>query len=723
MLTILVLLGGAHAADVDRFEPATSVTYGQGTVQGESPFLTAEGFGGGLFSSYAQNLVVRAFEDGREVPEVAAMLPVALYGGYTLRDDVRFELMVPTYAFVDAPLNGVAKPAFGDVRVQANVPLLVQGRTLGLSVIPRLHLPTGSQAAFTGQGFQGGLLASLAGEVEDVGVGWLVNAGFTGAQTATLDEVRMGSTLDGLVGGYWRATSGFRFGAELDLRAALVAQGSTTSNVHLFAQNALPSGIGMTVGAGTGVIGGVGTPEYRAFAAVTYGTTVQDRDRDGIADASDACPGEAEDADGFEDADGCPDLDNDGDGIGDFTDQCDGAAEDLDAFQDTDGCPDPDNDADAVLDADDACPNAPGTPATRGCPDADGDGLVDTEDRCPRARGPLAAGGCPDSDGDTIADPDDACPDQPRPKDEDAEISDGCPKLAWVSGNRIRLAEPVAFTGTGAALAPSATPVLDALAQLLTRYPQLKQVEVQVHHDDALEDGPSTTLTQKRADAVVTALVRAGVGADRLVAKGYGKTNPIDTNRTESGRTHNRRVELHILRQEALPKRPVKTPPVPVEAPPVPIASPGTDTPWGDLVDPGPPGALSVSIAGGGWATVYLDGRRLTKGAPFTDFEVPAGSHELRVSNPTIKLDYRKFIEVKSGKTLAVIVPIPGLTGPPPGGEADDAPAPWGAAPSGEVPPPKVFDGNFSLFPDEPEEDEAPAPTKAKRPPRGSKKR
>jgi OOP family OmpA-OmpF porin len=32
-----------------------------------------------------------------------------------------------------------------------------------------------------------------------------------------------------------------------------------------------------------------------------------------------------------------------------------------------------------------------------------------------------------------------------------------------------------------------------------------------------------------------------------MVAKGYGATNPIATNRTAAGRTQNRRVELHQL--------------------------------------------------------------------------------------------------------------------------------------------------------------------------------
>src|SRR6185503_17647656 len=96
----------------------------------------------------------------------------------------------------------------------------------------------------------------------------------------------------------------------------------------------------------------------------------QDPDHDGIVGAADKCPNDAEDMDGFQDADGCPDRDNDNDGIPDATDKCPNQAEDKDGFQDADGCPDPDNDGDGVPDATDKCPTEPET--KNGYQDADG---------------------------------------------------------------------------------------------------------------------------------------------------------------------------------------------------------------------------------------------------------------------------------------------------------------------------------------------------------------
>lgn len=66
----------------------------------------------------------------------------------------------------------------------------------------------------------------------------------------------------------------------------------------------------------------------------------KDPDGDGIAGDADQCPNEAEDFDGFQDEDGCPEPDNDGDGILDADDVCPLDAETPNGFQDDDGCAD-----------------------------------------------------------------------------------------------------------------------------------------------------------------------------------------------------------------------------------------------------------------------------------------------------------------------------------------------------------------------------------------------
>lgn len=60
--------------------------------------------------------------------------------------------------------------------------------------------------------------------------------------------------------------------------------------------------------------------------------------------------------------------DTDGDGLANGDDRCAEAAEDRDGFDDDDGCPEPDNDGDGISDAADRCPGQPGL-APHGCGD------------------------------------------------------------------------------------------------------------------------------------------------------------------------------------------------------------------------------------------------------------------------------------------------------------------------------------------------------------------
>ena len=164
----------------------------------------------------------------------------------------------------------------------------------------------------------------------------------------------------------------------------------------------------------------------------------RDNDQDGVGDAEDQCPLVAEDRDGWRDTDGCPEVDNDGDGIKDTEDGCPDQAEDPDGFQDTDGCPEVDNDQDGIPDPRDRCPleaeDKDGFRDDDGCPepDNDGDGILDTDDRCPNAAEELNgiedADGCPemDSDGDGVYDDRDRCPGEAEDLDG-FEDADGCP--------------------------------------------------------------------------------------------------------------------------------------------------------------------------------------------------------------------------------------------------------------------------------------------------------
>jgi len=65
-----------------------------------------------------------------------------------------------------------------------------------------------------------------------------------------------------------------------------------------------------------------------------------DGDYDGVPDSLDQCPQVVEDHDGFEDEDGCPDLDDDNDNLPDSEDRCPRAPETVNGYEEEDGCPD-----------------------------------------------------------------------------------------------------------------------------------------------------------------------------------------------------------------------------------------------------------------------------------------------------------------------------------------------------------------------------------------------
>lgn len=222
---------------------------------------------------------------------------------------------------------------------------------------------------------------------------------------------------------------------------------------------------------------------------VVRAAPLPDRDGDGLSDAEDGCPEAPEDKDGHQDDDGCPDLDNDQDG-----------------FQDG-----------PVASGGDACPGAPGVALYQGCPvpDRDGDGVVDAFDPCPDEVGPLERGGC------AAATP------------------------IELSPTRVRWEGKIRFSIAKATIRRESYALLKALAAALKAHPHMA-VEIRNHRDAYQRDVYGMRLTDKRAQAVRAFLIEHGVSADRLIARGYGEEQPIDTNKTPEGRENNRRTEVFV---------------------------------------------------------------------------------------------------------------------------------------------------------------------------------
>lgn len=282
----------------------------------------------------------------------------------------------------------------------------------------------------------------------------------------------------------------------------------------------------------------------------------QDRDNDFILDKFDACPDIPEDADGYQDSDGCPDLDNDHDAIPDTLDNCPMEPEDMDGFEDDDGCPDLDNDQDGVPDSLDRCPNLKedkdGFNDFDGCPDYDNDndGVPDSLDKCINIPEDLDNfeddDGCPDYDNDLDGIPDslDNCPDSAGVAEEN-----GCPKSKpapkEIKRGRVIL-RGIDFPGGSAVLSAQSMSVLDQVYESLVAYQEIK-LEIQAHTDNSANSDYNYRISKSRADACRDYLLQKGISADRLRSVAKGERDPIADNSSVYGRRLNNRVELHRI--------------------------------------------------------------------------------------------------------------------------------------------------------------------------------
>ena len=104
----------------------------------------------------------------------------------------------------------------------------------------------------------------------------------------------------------------------------------------------------------------------------------------------------------------------------------------------------------------------------------------------------------------------------------------------------------VYFDFDKATLRPESMSDLDKAFAILDKFPGIK-VEVGAHTDSKGNDEYNLKLSERRAKSVVDYLVKKGITIDRLIAKPYGESNPVDTNETDEGRQKNRRVEIKVV--------------------------------------------------------------------------------------------------------------------------------------------------------------------------------
>ncbi|MDR1022084.1 MAG: OmpA family protein [Prevotellaceae bacterium] len=104
----------------------------------------------------------------------------------------------------------------------------------------------------------------------------------------------------------------------------------------------------------------------------------------------------------------------------------------------------------------------------------------------------------------------------------------------------------ILFANAKATLKSKSYKQLEPLYRLMIYHPTL-QIEVSGHTDDTGKKATNQRLSQERAQSVVDYLVGRGIEQNRLVAKGYGDTQPITPNKTTGGKKLNRRVEFKVI--------------------------------------------------------------------------------------------------------------------------------------------------------------------------------
>ncbi len=118
---------------------------------------------------------------------------------------------------------------------------------------------------------------------------------------------------------------------------------------------------------------------------------------------------------------------------------------------------------------------------------------------------------------------------------------------AELTSDSIRTARPVPFAFDGSIILYDFFSLLDDVAEILIRGPDLC-ISIEGHTDDVGDAAYNQRLSEDRARAVRAYLIDRGIDAARLVAAGFGKALPIDDNTTDIGRTRNRRAEFRIVK-------------------------------------------------------------------------------------------------------------------------------------------------------------------------------
>jgi outer membrane protein OmpA-like peptidoglycan-associated protein len=465
-------------------------------------------FSAGLAVGYAHRPLQLVDGDGNALGDlvrrqVYGSLNASLVAARRLQIALDLPVALSQAAGTLAPVGGLQATALGDLRTQAVVSLWSSRQRLdepgvALAVVGEVLLPTGSGANFTGGALRGGgglVLEAFAHDRLRFALSGVYRAGPT-IQVAS-------SRLNDVV--QWSLASEYRMGDAWSLAGDLVGEVGTGGDgeparqrpMELLAAGRWHRGMVYTqAGAGLGLTQGVGTPVYRVFAGV--GVTPRGRRWEG------------------QPADPLPVVEEAPAPVVVVEVEPEPPAPPECTADDTAGCPPapaPMCEAGALVRSMAACEE--GTCVVRRIREA-----------CPL---------------DHICQPtaDGAAACVPEEVHEPTAVVDD-------TLQQIVINETILFRFDSADIDPRSDRILDRVAEVLLRETSIQRVRVEGHTDFIGDARYNQVLSERRAAAVVEALVRRGVERSRLRSAGFGFTRPVDPARTDEARARNRRVEFHM---------------------------------------------------------------------------------------------------------------------------------------------------------------------------------
>ncbi|NCG19316.1 MAG: OmpA family protein, partial [Rhodobacterales bacterium] len=521
---------------------------------------------------------------------------------------VGLALSAPVWFTGVSPSGDVQGAGLGDMKLYAPISVVLDDEALdvgfGLSVIPLMHIPAGTESRMLGNGgFGGGVLVAPGYRLGDLRIE--LNVGVEANPSMAFENLRGGANLLTALGASYRINETLAARTEVrfdpSLKPNTVPLTESPGELLPSLRGRYNSGLSWTLGGATGLTPGVSAARYRMFAAVgwTFGKSARiDTDLDGYWDSEDTCPLEPETFNTYNDLDGCPDalaslslVVNSPEGK---------LAPELEVYMDDMPVGRTDENGNIVLNEFDGqrlIPNEQHTltvepnlvtgmepqEITFVLEEGENHKVIDLLWRPgsvmvitrtdtgaipdavvaflgPVAREAQALG----QDGEEIFvfEPGDWTlliaaatfgterheihiePDQRSLIIIEVTME---PAVVEVTEGEVMILEQILFEFDRDQIKEESLALVDEISATLLSHPELTSIEVQGHSDSRGNSAYNRKLSQRRVDSVVAALVNLGVAVERLKPVGYGEDIPIASNSSDEGRAKNRRVQFIIL--------------------------------------------------------------------------------------------------------------------------------------------------------------------------------